>query len=63
MDAQQAVAQAAGALRESARQHKRASANHRRAAQKDMEALRRLKMACDKAGIELSVEPEEGNHG
>lgn len=41
-DPQDAVAQAAGALRESAKAHKRASQFHRRAAQRDMEALARL---------------------
>lgn len=61
---QKAVAQeAAGALHESARQHKKASAFHRRAAQKDMEALDKLRKACEALGLKLSVGTEGGSHG
>ena len=64
MSAQQAVAQAAGALREAARGHKRASTQHRRAAARLMGELDRLRTACAELGITLeSGDHQGGGHG
>lgn len=63
-NAQTAVAhEAARALRDSAVRHKRAAGFHRRAAQKDMEALSKLDAACKALGIGLSEGAQGGNHG
>ena len=50
MDAREAVAQAAGALRDQAAEHKRASAYHRKQARRCMEQYAEL---CRSLGIGL----------
>lgn len=60
-----AIAQAAEALAESARCHKRASAFHRREARRCREQIERLRARCAEIGIKLEIggEPEGGDHG
>ncbi len=64
MTNEQAVAQAAGALQESAKTHKRAAGMHRKSARKCMDALRQLRETCAALGIRLVVaEHPGGEHG
>lgn len=58
-----AAANAARALKEAAKNHKRSQAFHRRAGQQCMKALAELEEQCKAFGIKLVIEgagPEEG---
>lgn len=54
-----AAAQAARALREMAKQHKRSQAFHRRGAQQCMKALSELEATFAALGIKLVIEGED----
>ena len=58
-----AAANAARALKEAAKGHKRAQAFHRRGAQQCMKALADLKRDCAALGIQLIVEGEDPKEG
>jgi len=56
--AQALVATAAAQLTASARRHKQAASQHRRAAQADMQAVERLRADCARLGIKLVLPSE-----
>ena len=65
MTIEDAIAHAAEALRDSAREHKRLGRAHRRQARLCMEKLAELRDACGSLGIHfiLEGEEEETTHG